>query len=132
MTGGMTRGMTGGMTRGMTGGMTGAGSRAPLVVNAAWPPEAGPAWSEIAAPLADAGADGIGLPDSPRLFPDPLITTERILAGTSVALAGPCVLSTGCGIPLSSQPGWGRSLRPIPGGFWPCWRAARVPFATRD
>lgn len=115
MTGEMTRGMTGEMTRGMTGGMTGAGTRAPLVVNAAWPPEAGPAWSEIAAPLADAGADGIGLPDSPRLFPDPLITTERILAGTSVALAGPCVLSTGLRHPAVIAAGLGALAAAHPG-----------------
>src|SRR5215207_944372 len=41
------------------------------------------------------GLDGVGFADSPRLFPDPWIQTERVLSGTSVALAGPCVVSLG-------------------------------------
>lgn len=68
----------------------------PLLVNAAWPspqPDAAPA--TLAERVSAAGADGIGLPDSPRLFPDPLIGTERLLASTGVTLAGPCVLALG-------------------------------------
>jgi alkanesulfonate monooxygenase SsuD/methylene tetrahydromethanopterin reductase-like flavin-dependent oxidoreductase (luciferase family) len=42
-----------------------------------------------------AGLDGIGLADSPRLFPDCLIETERVLSRTDSPLAGPCVLSMG-------------------------------------
>ncbi|SHG70261.1 hypothetical protein SAMN05443575_2585 [Jatrophihabitans endophyticus] len=66
-------------------------TRPRLVVNAAWPDVTG---AEIAL-ARDAGADGVGLPDSPRLFPDPLLATERLLVDTDVALAGPCVLGTG-------------------------------------
>ncbi|SNT55050.1 Flavin-dependent oxidoreductase, luciferase family (includes alkanesulfonate monooxygenase SsuD and methylene tetrahydromethanopterin reductase) [Asanoa hainanensis] len=42
-----------------------------------------------------AGLDGIALADSPRLFPDCLVETERVLGGTTARLAGPCVLSLG-------------------------------------
>jgi alkanesulfonate monooxygenase SsuD/methylene tetrahydromethanopterin reductase-like flavin-dependent oxidoreductase (luciferase family) len=42
-----------------------------------------------------ADLDGIGLADSPRLFPDALIETERVLSRTESLLAGPCVLSMG-------------------------------------
>lgn len=42
-----------------------------------------------------AGLDGVGLADSPRLFPDCLVETERVLASTEARLAGPCVLSLG-------------------------------------
>lgn len=44
---------------------------------------------------AAAGLDGVGLADSPGLFPDPLLATDRVLADTGLALAGPCVLSLG-------------------------------------
>jgi alkanesulfonate monooxygenase SsuD/methylene tetrahydromethanopterin reductase-like flavin-dependent oxidoreductase (luciferase family) len=39
--------------------------------------------------------DGVGLADSPRLMPDCWVETERVLAGTSSALAGPVVASLG-------------------------------------
>ncbi len=42
-----------------------------------------------------ASFDGVGLADSPRLFPDAVLETERVLAGTDAALAGPCVLGLG-------------------------------------
>ena len=40
-----------------------------------------------------AGLSGIGLADSPRLFPDPLVETARVLASDPQVMAGPCVLS---------------------------------------
>lgn len=63
-----------------------------LLVNAAWPHADGAA---AAATIRAAGGDGLGLPDSPRLFADPLLATERVLAESDVALAGPCVLALG-------------------------------------
>lgn len=42
-----------------------------------------------------AGFDGVGLVDSPRLFPDVWVETQRVLAGTAASLAGPCVASLG-------------------------------------
>lgn len=61
-------------------------------------------WDEVGpvhvARLAEAaGLDGVGLADSPALFPDPLIATERVLAATTLRLAGPCVLSLGLRAP---------------------------------
>jgi alkanesulfonate monooxygenase SsuD/methylene tetrahydromethanopterin reductase-like flavin-dependent oxidoreductase (luciferase family) len=50
---------------------------------------------ELAGRALAAGLDGVGLADSPRLFPDPLVETGRVLAGTDVRLAGPCVLGLG-------------------------------------
>lgn len=66
----------------------------PVLLNVARP------WGEtspvsVAQVAAAAGLDGVGLADSPTLFPDPLIATERVLSETSVSLAGPCVLSLG-------------------------------------
>ncbi|OLT08857.1 hypothetical protein BJF90_12075 [Pseudonocardia sp. CNS-004] len=49
----------------------------------------------LAARALAAGLDGVGLADSPRLFPDPLVETARVLAGTDARLAGPCVLGLG-------------------------------------
>lgn len=63
-----------------------------LLVNAAWPHADGAA---AAATIQAAGGDGLGLPDSPRLFDDPLLATDRVLAETDIALAGPCVLAMG-------------------------------------
>jgi alkanesulfonate monooxygenase SsuD/methylene tetrahydromethanopterin reductase-like flavin-dependent oxidoreductase (luciferase family) len=50
---------------------------------------------ETARTAVAAGLDGVGLPDSPRLFADSLVETERVLAGSTARLAGPCVLSLG-------------------------------------
>ena len=50
---------------------------------------------DAAARARAAGLDGVGLVDSPRLFPDPFVETERILAATDALLAGPCVASLG-------------------------------------
>jgi alkanesulfonate monooxygenase SsuD/methylene tetrahydromethanopterin reductase-like flavin-dependent oxidoreductase (luciferase family) len=50
---------------------------------------------ELARDALAAGLDGVALADSPRLFPDCLVETERVLAGTDARLAGPCVLSLG-------------------------------------
>jgi hypothetical protein len=61
-----------------------------LLVNAAWPGPEPPV-----ATIRAAGADGLGLPDSPRLFADPLLATDRVLTETDVAAAGPCVLALG-------------------------------------
>lgn len=66
-----------------------------VIVNAAWPMAAGPHGVDAAALALASGADGLGLPESPRLFDDPLIITERVLAGTDAPFAGPCVLSLG-------------------------------------
>jgi len=57
-------------------------------------------WSEgdpvaLARRALDAGFDGIGLVDSPRLFRDGWIESERVLAGTDAGLSGPVVASLG-------------------------------------
>lgn len=48
-----------------------------------------------AARACAAGFDGVGLTDSPRLFSDCFIETDRVLAGTEAVLAGPCVVGLG-------------------------------------
>lgn len=50
---------------------------------------------ELAGAALAAGFDGVALADSPRLFPDCLVETERVLGATAARLAGPCVLSLG-------------------------------------
>lgn len=40
-----------------------------------------------------AGLSGLGFADSPRIFPDPVVETARVLASDDEVLAGPCVLS---------------------------------------
>lgn len=50
---------------------------------------------DAARSAAAAGLDGVGLADSPRLFPDSVLDAYRVLEGTDVALAGPCVLGLG-------------------------------------
>lgn len=47
------------------------------------------------------GLDGIGLADSPRLFDDPFVAAERVLAATPTAMAGPCVASLGLRHPVT-------------------------------
>ena len=47
----------------------------------------------IARAARAAGLSGIGFADSPRLFPDPLVETARVLASDPEVIAGPCVLS---------------------------------------
>jgi alkanesulfonate monooxygenase SsuD/methylene tetrahydromethanopterin reductase-like flavin-dependent oxidoreductase (luciferase family) len=69
-------------------------ARTPVLLNVARP------WGEtdavtVAEHALAAGFDGVGLADSPRLFPDPLVQTERVLAATPARLAGPCVLGLG-------------------------------------
>jgi len=73
----------------------------PLVLlNAARPwGEAGPV--EVARVASKAGLDGVGLADSPLLFADPLMSTDRVLAETDLSVAGPCVLSLGLREPSS-------------------------------
>lgn len=51
---------------------------------------------------AAAGFDGVGLADSPALYPDCLISTERVLAESDVAFAGPCVLALGLRHPVTA------------------------------
>lgn len=41
--------------------------------------------------LAALGFDGVGVADSPRLFADCFVGTEKVLAGSDIGLAGPCV-----------------------------------------
>ncbi|MDP5181217.1 LLM class flavin-dependent oxidoreductase [Blastococcus sp. BMG 814] len=65
-----------------------------VLLNSAAPWGAGDAVATAEHALA-AGADGVGLADSPRLFPDCLVETQRVLAGTGARLAGPCVASLG-------------------------------------
>lgn len=65
----------------------------PLLVNAAWPRSAGPHGVEAAELAVSAEANGLALPESPRLFADPLVLTERVLAITDVSLGRPCVLA---------------------------------------
>jgi len=43
----------------------------------------------------DSGLDGVGFVDSPRLFADPFVSTERVLGGAPTAFAGPCSASLG-------------------------------------
>lgn len=74
-----------------------------LLVNAAWPRGTAPDLAVIRA----AGGDGVGLPDSPRLFDDPLLATDRVLAETDVAMAGPCVLALGLRHPVTVVGGLG-------------------------
>ena len=74
--------------------------RIPVLMNVARPRgEADPV--ALAQKALAAGLDGIGLAESPRLFPDALIETERVLCGTDSALAGPCVLSMGLRHPVT-------------------------------
>ena len=42
-----------------------------------------------------AGFHGVGFADSPRLFPDSVLETDRVLSATDVRMAGPCVLGLG-------------------------------------
>lgn len=74
--------------------MSAVTGRPQVLLNVARPwDEAGPV--DVAQLVANAGLDGVGLADSPALFPDPLIATERVLTGTALSVAGPCVLSLG-------------------------------------
>lgn len=50
---------------------------------------------ELAERAVGEGFHGVGLADSSRLMPDCWVESERVLAGTSVALAGPVVASLG-------------------------------------
>ncbi|MDN3356425.1 hypothetical protein [Actinomadura sp. DC4] len=72
-------------------------NRPSVLVNLA-SPEAGVAAAREA---AAAGFGGVGLADSPALYPDCLIETERVLAGSDVAFAGPCVLALGLRHPVT-------------------------------
>lgn len=47
------------------------------------------------------GLDGVGLADSPRLFDDPFVAAERVLAAMPTAMAGPCVASLGLRHPVT-------------------------------
>ncbi len=65
-----------------------------LLLNVARPwGEVDPA--ELAVQAVGLGFDGVGLADSPRLMPDCWVESERVLDGTSAALAGPVVASLG-------------------------------------
>ncbi|HEY0558832.1 MAG TPA: hypothetical protein VGD03_00985 [Frankiaceae bacterium] len=72
------------------------------MVNAAWPPGEGPRGLAVADLVEQVGADGIGLPDSPRLFGDPIVLTERLLTGSTLPLVGPCVLGMGLRHPVTT------------------------------
>lgn len=47
------------------------------------------------------GFDGVGLADSPRLFPDAWLEAQRVLDGTRACLAGPVVASLGLRHPVT-------------------------------
>ncbi len=47
----------------------------------------------IARDAQAAGLSGVTFADSPRLFPDPLVETTRVLASVPDVMAGPCILS---------------------------------------
>ena len=67
-------------------------TRIPVLVNLARPrSEVDPVL--VAREALSAGLSGIGLADSPRLFPDPLVESARVLASNTAVMAGPCVLS---------------------------------------
>lgn len=66
-----------------------------ILVNAAWPSAPPTALDESAGQVVAAGGDGLALPDSPRVFADPLVLTERMLTDPQVPLAGPCALGMG-------------------------------------
>src|SRR5688572_2969530 len=58
-------------------------------------PWGGPDAVETAERALAAGLDGVGLVDSPRLFPDGFVEAQRILDATAAGLVGPCVASLG-------------------------------------
>lgn len=66
----------------------------PVLVNLTVGPS-GRSVDELAAVAIDAGCAGLGLADSPRLFPDPFVCTEAVLSRHDAALAGPCVAALG-------------------------------------
>jgi len=65
-----------------------------LLLNVAAPWGAADAVATAQRALAG-GLDGVGLVDSPRLFPDGFLEAQRILDATATGLAGPCVASLG-------------------------------------
>ena len=68
------------------------GGPLPVLVNVARP--AGEVDAvRLAGEALTAGLSGLGFADSPRIFPDPVVETVRVLASDDRALAGPCVLS---------------------------------------
>ena len=71
-----------------------------LLLNIATPWGAADAVAAAEQALAG-GLDGVGLADSPRLFPDGFVETQRILDATPAALAGPCVASLGLRHPVT-------------------------------
>lgn len=74
--------------------MTAPPSAPLLLLNAARPWDA-PGPVQVAREAEAAGLDGLGLADSPMLFADPLLATDRVLDATGLRVAGPCVLSLG-------------------------------------
>jgi alkanesulfonate monooxygenase SsuD/methylene tetrahydromethanopterin reductase-like flavin-dependent oxidoreductase (luciferase family) len=67
-------------------------SSIPVLVNVARPSGEVDA-VRLAHEVLAAGLSGLGFADSPRLFPDPLIQTARVLDSDDRLLAGPCILS---------------------------------------
>jgi alkanesulfonate monooxygenase SsuD/methylene tetrahydromethanopterin reductase-like flavin-dependent oxidoreductase (luciferase family) len=64
----------------------------PVLVNVARPSGEVDA-VRLAGEARSAGLSGLGFADSPRIFPDPVVETARVLAAHDEVLAGPCVLS---------------------------------------
>jgi alkanesulfonate monooxygenase SsuD/methylene tetrahydromethanopterin reductase-like flavin-dependent oxidoreductase (luciferase family) len=86
-----------------------------LLVNAAWARSAEVDPVHAAAEIVRYGGDGLGFPDSPRLFADPFVTAERVLASTDVPLAGPCVVSMGLRHPATVAAGLATLAAAYPG-----------------
>lgn len=76
-------------------------NRPGLLVNLAAPVAERQDAVAAAARACAAGFDGVGLTDSPRLFSDCFIETDRVLTGTEAALAGPCVVGLGLRHPVT-------------------------------
>lgn len=84
----------------------------PVLVNLARPQGEVDALS-IARDAHAAGLSGVGFADSPRIFPDPLIETARVLTAAPDLMAGPCVLS----LPLLHPARAASSLSTLAGHF---------------
>ncbi|MDQ3733586.1 MAG: LLM class flavin-dependent oxidoreductase [Actinomycetota bacterium] len=66
----------------------------PVLMNLMASPD-GPSLDELVGNADAAGCDGVGLADSPRLLADPFVSTEIVLSGHALRLAGPCVAALG-------------------------------------
>lgn len=86
----------------------------PVLVNLARPRDEVDA-VQIALAARAAGLSGVGLADSPRLFPDPLVETARVLSSSPDVIAGPCVLSLPLMHPVRAASALGTLAEAFPG-----------------